>query len=290
MHLISALEHHYEAVSKDWKGALFCGIKLDWDYGQRTVDLSMPGYITQALHKFRHPLPPKPQPAPHKHNEIQYGTKLQLAEPDDELPPLPKDGIKRLQQIVGTPLYYARAVDSTMLVALGDLSSAQARGTEATKRAAFQLLDYCATHSEASIRYCASEMALQIHSDPSYLSVTKGRSRAGGHIYLGTKSNATKLMLNNGAILNISGIIKHVMLLAAEAERAGLFINAKEGKVLCNTLDEMGYPQKATPIQTDNSTASGIANDMINQQRSRSIDMRFYWVRNRAKQGHFKVF
>jgi hypothetical protein len=97
-------------------------------------------------------------------------------------------------------------------------------------------------------------------------------------------------MLNNEAILTISGIIKHVMSLAAEAKIAGLFINAKEGEVLCNTLDEMGYTQEATPIQTDNSTASGIANDTINQQRSRSIDMRFYWVRDRAKQGHFKVF
>jgi hypothetical protein len=149
-HLIDALEHHYEAVSKDRKGALFCGIKLDWDYGRRTVDLSMPGYVTQALHKFQHPLPSKPQHAPHKHNKIQYGTKLQLAEPDDKLPPLPKDGIKRLQNIIGTILYYGRAVDSTMLVALGDLSSAQAKGTKATQCAASQLLD-CATHSEASI-------------------------------------------------------------------------------------------------------------------------------------------
>jgi hypothetical protein len=45
-----------------------------------------------------------------------------------------------------------------MLVALGDLFSAKAKGTEATKRAASQLLDYCATYSEASIRYCASIM------------------------------------------------------------------------------------------------------------------------------------
>jgi hypothetical protein len=138
----------------------------------------MPGYNTQALYKFQRPLPPKPQHAPHKRNKIhQYGTKLQVEEPDDKSPPLPKDGIKRLQQIIGTLLYYARAVDSTMLVlALGDLSSAQAKATEATKRSASQLLDYCATNLEASIRYCASEMVLQIQSDASYLSVTKERS------------------------------------------------------------------------------------------------------------------
>jgi hypothetical protein len=52
----------------------------------------------------------------------------------------------------------------------------------------------------------------------------------------------------------------------------------------------MGWPQPATPIQTDNSTACGIANDTIKQQRSRAIDMRFYWVRDRTQQGHFNIF
>jgi hypothetical protein len=177
-----------------------------------------------------------------------------------------------------------------MLVALGNLSSDQAKGTKATNRAATQLLDYCATHSEASIRYCTSKMALQIHSNASYLSVAKGRSQAGRHLYFGTAAKSTKPMLNNGAVLTISGILKHVMSSAAEAYVAGLFVNAKEGEILRTTLDEMGYPQEPTPIQTDNSTASGIANDTINQQRSRSIDMRFYWIHDRVKQGHFIVF
>jgi hypothetical protein len=43
------------------------------------------------------------------------------------------------------------------------------------------------------------------------------------------------------------------------------------------------------PVKTDNSTACGIANDNIKQQRSRSIDMRFYWVRDRKQQGHFDI-
>jgi hypothetical protein len=51
----------------------------------------------------------------------------------------------------------------------------------------------------------------------------------------------------------------------------------------------MGWPQPATPVQTDNSTACGIANDNIKQQRSRSINMRFYWVRDRKQQGHFNI-
>ena len=42
-HLISALKEDYE-VEVDWKGALYCGISLSWNYDERYVDTQMPGY------------------------------------------------------------------------------------------------------------------------------------------------------------------------------------------------------------------------------------------------------
>jgi hypothetical protein len=57
-HLINAIKHHYE-FSKDWEGRLYCGITMKWDYEKRTCDLSMPGYIQAAIHKFQHLRIPK---------------------------------------------------------------------------------------------------------------------------------------------------------------------------------------------------------------------------------------
>jgi hypothetical protein len=71
-HLIDALEQHY-IISKDWTGSLYCGITLHWDYLQRHVDLSMPGYITAMLHKYQHPPSNRPQYAPHTWTEPAYG-------------------------------------------------------------------------------------------------------------------------------------------------------------------------------------------------------------------------
>ena len=57
------------------------------------------------------------------------------------------------------------------------------------------------------------------------------------------------------------------------------------------TLTEMGWPQPSpTPLQVDNSTAAGIANDTVKQQRSKAIDMHFYWLCDRIKQGQFHVY
>jgi hypothetical protein len=55
--LINALKTHYEAVSVNWEGKLFCGITLEWDYENRRVDLSMPGYIDKVRHKYHHDMP-----------------------------------------------------------------------------------------------------------------------------------------------------------------------------------------------------------------------------------------
>jgi predicted transposase YdaD len=51
----------------------------------------------------------------------------------------------------------------------------------------------------------------------------------------------------------------------------------------------MSHPQAATPIQTDNACAAGIANETVKQRRSKAIDMRFYWIRYRIKQGQFII-
>ena len=66
-------------------------------------------------------------------------------------------------------------------------------------------------------------------------------------------------------------------------------MNAKEAVPLHLALEEMGHPQPATEIVTDNSTAKGILNNTCKQLRSKAIDMRHYWVRDRIGQKQFKV-
>ena len=286
-HLIQCLRNHYKEIDIDWAGKRFCGIHLNWDYINRTCDLSMPGYVDHALHKFQHPTPKKPQDSPYPATVKQYGVKVQLTDPIDTSDRLPPHEIKRLQQIIGTFLFYSRAVDPTLLTALSELSSAQATATDATKRACQQFLDYCASHPDGAIRYQASDMILKLHSNSSYLNAVGARSRQGGHLYLGNKSEPDIL---NGAVLNLAAIMKMVLSSAAEAEFGALFHNTKEATPLRTTLEELGHPQPPTPVLVDNSTAVGLANDTVTQRRSRAIDMRFNWVRDRVNQQQYHVY
>eukprot|EP00957_Ditylum_brightwellii_P082187 6249372-Ditylum_brightwellii.AAC.1 len=97
----------------------------------------------------------------------------------DTSDPLDKLGIKRIQAIIGTFLYYIRQVDLTMLVAIGTIAMAQSKGTEAMAKVVEDLLDYCASHPNTTIRYTPSDMLLKVHSNALYLLVPEAQSRAG---------------------------------------------------------------------------------------------------------------
>jgi hypothetical protein len=184
--------------------------------------------------------------------------------------------------------YYARAVDPTVLMPLNDIATEQTKVTEKTQAAMNQLLDYLATHPDATIRYHASDMILHIHSDASYLSVSKARSRLGGLFFLGNKSSEQDTL--NGSILNVASVIKNVVASAAESEVGACFHNAQSVAPLRVTLTEVGHSQPPTPLRTDNSTAFGILNETIKQKRSKAMDMRYHWLTDRVRQKQFDVY
>ena len=282
-HLIDTLEKLY-IIKIIWTGSKYVGLTIAHDKVKRAVRISMPGYVEKALQRFGI-LHSKGVDSPSEFVAPHYGTHEQYTE-IDESPTIAADRAKRIQQIVGVFLFYARAVDPTMLVSVSKLGSQQARPTEAVAAAAERLLHYAAKYPNASIVFHASDMRLLCHSDASYLSESHSRSRAGGILYLGTYDNDTAI---NGTIDSISIIIPVTVSSAAEAEYAAAFLVRKEAEVPRNALLDLGYPQPATTIICDNKCAVGLANNSVKQKRSKAMDMRFHWLRDRVAQKHFVV-
>jgi len=75
LHLLNTLKQWYE-VAEDWSGGRYCGMTLNWNYEARYVNISMPGYIHAALHKYQHQPHKAPQYSPHAHLKPQYGAKV----------------------------------------------------------------------------------------------------------------------------------------------------------------------------------------------------------------------
>ena len=132
-------------------------------------------------------------------------------------------------------------------------------------------------------------MILNIHSDASYCSSGRWRSRAGGYFFLGSIPVNGQPIKLNGNIHIKCAILKLVAASAAEAELCALFLNVREAKLLGITLQELGHQKPPTLIHLDNTTAVGIVNNTIKRQRSRAMEMRYLWLLNQYCQKYLDI-
>ena len=73
-------------------------------------------------------------------------------------------------------------------------------------------------------------------------------------------------------------ILKNFATSAAEAELDALLLNAKEAKITRLTLRDLVHLQYPTPIRCLNTTAAGIINGTVKIERSRSMEMRYFYI------------
>ena len=247
----------------------------------------MPGYVDKVLLKFQHPTPSKPQQTPYHvpaSRPFRSSTRQYAPSPDTS-PSLNATGVTRVQSIIGSLLYYARALDCTILPALNTISSQQASPTDTTLHHCHTLLDYVASHPNTILRFHASDMLLAIDSDAAYLVAPQARSRVAGYFQLNSLPDTV-----NGALLVECKTLRHVVASSAEAETACIFYNAQVAVPLRYMLEQLGHPQPPTKIKTDNATASGFVHANITQKRSKSWDMRYHWLRDKSQQSQFAIY
>ena len=144
----------------------------------------MKTYISTLLQQLKHHSLSKPTHSPHKHQIPSYGAKQQCAPNPDLSRVLSSTEQTRIQIIVGALLYYARAVDNKLLVALGSIATQTHLPTQMTQDSINQLLNYVSTYPNDGVIYRKSGMQLTAHSDAGYLNDPKDRICASNHIYL----------------------------------------------------------------------------------------------------------
>ena len=149
------------------------------------------------------------------------------------------------------------------------------------------LLDYLATHSDATIRYHASDMILCVISDAAYLVLPDACSRAAGLFFISNKitSNPPNPK-HNGAVHVLCKTLKGVPASASKAETGGLFLSAQDAVPMITALEELVHqqPVDGTPLETDNSTAHDILRAQVRMKLSKSFDMRYHWLKDRITQ------
>jgi hypothetical protein len=113
-HLRNALLRSYE-LTIDWEGKVYSGMALQWDYKNRTCDISMPGCVANVLNNFQHDKPKHKQGTPSRYGMPVYGAKTQYAT-QVEIPPLMAKQCLNIQKATVYVLYYVRAVEPAVIM------------------------------------------------------------------------------------------------------------------------------------------------------------------------------
>jgi hypothetical protein len=151
-------------------GKRFLVFDVDYDETARIMTLSYPGYTRTLLTtvcpdgvKFAdspsisiYEPPVFGSTAP----QTSFVGSSELATPTQKL---------LLQKVVGSILYYARAVDSLMLTAVCELPCLQSAPTALTMKKMRRLLGYAAKYPNACVHIVPSEMVLRVQSDGSHV-------------------------------------------------------------------------------------------------------------------------
>ena len=122
----------------------------------------------------------------HRQNDYAIYPRIQLVK-EDKSPLLTLTQRTEIQAIVGTLLYYARAVDPSLLPITNEMASQQANPTQKVLTAANRALSYASARRNNGITYYACDMHLFLHVDASYLILSVSRQICRRRLFLSRK-------------------------------------------------------------------------------------------------------
>ena len=284
-HLVATIRNGGYDLSVDYKALKFVGMDIEYNKKEKWLEISCKGYVQKLLHRFRH-CNIKPEQSPMVYVPPNYGAKIQLSLDDTSTNMSPAQ-ILECQQQIGCVLWLSRMIDSPTLTGISKCASELSAGKVSLIPKLHRVLGHLMAFPDNRVRYYASDMVFRTFSDASYLTELRGRSRIGVYGYFGWADDPHRL---NGPVLADSTILDVVVGSVAEAEYGGAYKAGRTISWVRTIAAVVNYPQQGpTDLFVDNTTAVGLANDTLKIARTKAIDMRFHWLRDRVRQGQIKV-
>ena len=284
-HLLATLTDAGYKLTVDHAGSKFVGLNVVYNRQERYIDISMPDYVPKLLQRFAH-RNIKPCDSPILYTPPVYGAQAQLVAATDTSALLSDAEVLENQQIVGCGLWYSRMVSTPTLTAINIIATEQAERRSSIQPKIDRYLGYLMQNPNATVRFHASDMQYRVFGDVSHNSVSRGRSRAGGYGWFGWKSDPQRL---NGSVFAMSSVLDVVTSSAAEGEYGAAYMVARHSVWIRVIARALGHPQDPTPLFCDNTCAVGLASDSLKTAKTKAIDLRFHWLRDRVRQGQFVI-
>lgn len=180
------------------------------------------------------------------------------------------------RQAVGSLMFAAIVSRPDISYAVGVVSRYLENPGPAHIGAVKRIMRYLKDTSDYGIEYGGSLMKLKGFTDSDYARDVDTRRSTTGYVF----------MLNNGVITWKSYLQKTVAISTAEAEYMAASDGVKEAVWLRQLLTDIEYDQgNSTPLFIDNQSAILLTKNAEFHQRTKHIDVRCHFIRERVKKG-----
>ena len=144
----------------------------------------------------------------------------------------------QIQSVVGTFICYGCAVEPTVLTALHDMATMQAKTTISMLKQPTILMDYLVTYPNTKLHFYVGNMQQHLESGAAYLLMPEAKSRIAAYFYLHSTPHAKKCYPKgyNAPIHVKCSTLKKFVSSAAEAECGGIFHNCTTAIGIRDTL------------------------------------------------------
>jgi hypothetical protein len=246
----------------------YLGMQIVRDRPSRTVSLHQSAYITALLADY---------------NLTSANPSLTPLAVDHKLttPVVPSTGphLPRYPQLVGSLMYAMVCTRPDLAFPISVLARylAPGRATPDHMAAALRTLRYLnGTHQHALTLGGSSPLVLTGYSDASWSDDQSDRRSTQGYVFT----------LGSGAISWRSTRSSSVSLSSCEAELYAGTMAAQEARWLSFLLAELGYPQTPLTLYCDNKSTISLAENPVFHNRSKHIELRYYFLRELVQRGH----
>ncbi len=253
--------------------------ELKWILGMRVersdekIEISQEAYVNEILDKFdMSDSKPAPTPLPQKVEELSM-----MSEESKKIYP----NKKRYQSILGALLYLSNTTRPDITYSVNFLARKMSNPSELDYSFAKRVLRYLNGTRKMKLRYDQKGEMLVGFSDASYAEDKKDRKSTSGYTFIS----------NGGAISWKSNKQPTVTLSSCEAEYVALANAAKEAmwlKSLCREVDKKGRNEPII-IFEDNQSTIMFANNPIQSERTKHIEIKYHYIRERVAEGKIEV-
>ena len=273
--LLTILEHEYGC--RDLGPLTEClGTEIDYDKRAGKLKQSQRKYIEESCKRF----------AIDRTNTTPARSDLVLDSPTDD-DALCKADQHKYMQMVGCLNYIANGTRpdiSAITSVLGQFMQVAGREHFKAARRVFEYLKGTAGQCLTFRRGCATPNRFHIACDASH-----GDRGVTGNGWRRSRSGIV-IMMNGAAISWISRSQTCVAISTAEAEYIALCLAAQEQNWLREIVQFLGHEQtEPTVVYEDNDAARLIAENDLSVKRSKSIDIRYHYVRERVADGQIRI-